>query len=173
MRTPMANKGGLVTTEKCPQCGRKGTACRPVPMGHWCQMRGLDEDKSLWIHPEPDPVSIVVDNDPDVIAARAGESLAQAEYEKADGAWKDALARLATAKIQARNGAIVSTPTGEVTYTAPSRRDRKREEKMRGAEVEARDQRERAHDVLVKTRQRHREALQSARLVATIKEQGW
>ena len=174
MRTPTMNKGGLAVAsgEKCPRCGRRGGACRDVPLGHFCAQYGLEEDRTKWIHPSPDPVSIVVDNDPNVIAARAEESLAVAEYEKRDEAWKDALCRLATARITGRTS-ITYTALGQQIVTAPKRRDRKREERLVEEEAEAREVRERAAKLAAKARHRQREATDSARIAAAVKEQGW
>ena len=155
-------------TEKCPQCGRRGSACRSVPLGYWCQEYGLDEDKSLWIHPEPDPVAEAVRTDPVVLATTLERDTAQAAFDAADQSWQAALSRVAECRIRTAAGAIFVGPTGGMEFHPPSRRDRKREKRLQEEEAEALEERERLNGVLVKAKELHRRATVAARLAATV-----
>lgn len=161
MRTITENKAMSMAPTggpKCPQCGRKGGACRSVPLGYWCQTDGLIEDTSRWIYPEPDPIHDAIGKDVGVMAARLEESMAQAEFDKCHEVWLSALSALSAARITR-----VGVYTSEGEFRPPSRRDAKREERLLDAEAEAKREREKAGELLVEASVRHQRAVTAAR----------
>ena len=156
MRTPTENKTANVAGDRCPQCGQRGTHCREVPLGHWCQSVGLAEDKSRWILPSPDPVAEAMAKDPAVIDARTAAEEAAAAYEAAQEAWLASLAALAAARIEGR-ASFINGGFGR------RRRSAKTEEELVEGERIAARERDRAHETFVDLSSAHRRLLVETR----------
>lgn len=159
MRTPAENKSAAVpsTGDKCPQCGQRGTACRAVRLGHWCQTSGLIEDASLWIHPSPDPVAEAMEKDPAIIDSRVAVEEAQAAYEASQEAWLASVTALAAARIE---GSRVSFADGGFLRR---RRSARTEEELVEAERIAARERDRLHEDLVDVSSAHGRLLAETR----------
>lgn len=173
MLTPGGNKSNGNGNGACPSCGRKPGPfgpCRAVTLGWWCLEHGLAEDTSRWIHPSPDPVAVAMDSDPGVVACRAGEAAAQETFDRAERAWHAALSELAAHRVRSAGQTIVAA-NGDPAWRPPGRwRDRKVEEALAAAEVEAREVRQRAGEDLLKARHRHYRVLVGTRMVLTVKQ---
>lgn len=96
---PVVAAGG-----RCGLCGLTGRGCRPVPLGYFCQRDGLLEDRSRWLIPDPDPLSVAVHKDKHVVAALEVLEGCEAAEALARQVWVDAVQAAAEAGIRGGEG---------------------------------------------------------------------
>lgn len=158
MLTAGANKAAKPRTGRCPSCGLTGSACRPVPLGYWCQRDGLEEDTSTWIVPSPDPVSTAVHADPKVIEALEVMEARQRDADAAYTAWLSALREISTHRIKAEG---VVDDSG---LWRPLSRSLRKAERLTEAEQEAHTALDEATTKAVRARTAYNQAVDEARL---------
>jgi hypothetical protein len=85
----------------CPKCG--GDQAVTVKLGVFCKACYLVDDgrEQRW-RTEPDPVSIAIATDPELVAAREAEANAKTAYDEATETWKAAIGELGMVRILAR-----------------------------------------------------------------------
>lgn len=145
MRRPAEDKARpIVNSGGCPTCGHVVEPPRSVP-------------------PQMNALRAAVESDPAVVKARQQEADALKEWEKRDQLWQEALAALATARIQ-RGETVFVEATGQPRPL--TRRDRREEDRLLEKEQQTREEREAAGETLSAARMRHAEARTTARVAA-------
>lgn len=157
MLTPAANKGHspMLTTTSCPICDRKGQ-CRPARNGCYSPQYGFKEDPSTWLVPTSDPAAERRAQHPDVLAARAAVDSARADFDRADRAWHESLARLHRAGVEPRGGFFAELIGSAVDLGGPrGDAEARRAAELRDAEEEARRLRDEAGGALARANSAH------------------